>query len=106
MRPRSAIARRFAARAAKADLSVSALKRLREDGIAIPDGKPAAISPEDVAAATHIFAIGCTLPANAQASGKAGDWSDVPEDRGYAATREASRRHVEQLLDDLVKSHR
>lgn len=87
----------------QADLSVSALKGLREDGVEIPVGKPAAISVEDVGAATHIFAIGCTLPAQALASGKASDWSDVPDDKGYAPMRDAIRRHVELLLDELAK---
>jgi protein-tyrosine-phosphatase len=86
----------------QADLSVSALKGLREDGIEIPAGKPAAISAEDVSVATHIFAIGCTLPAQARASGKASDWSDVPDDQGYAPMRDAIRRHVELLLDELA----
>src|SRR4051794_28476865 len=48
----------------QAELSVSALKGLREDGLEIPSGKPSAISAEDVSGATHIFAIGCTLPAH------------------------------------------
>ena len=87
----------------QADLSVSALKGLREDGVEIPVGKPAAISAEDVGAATHIFAIGCTLPAQAQTSGKASDWSDVPDDKGYAPMRDAIRRHVELLLGELTK---
>jgi hypothetical protein len=76
---------------------------LRDDGVDVPTGKPALISPSDVANATHIFAIGCTLPSAAAASGKASDWSDVPDGKGYAATRDAIRRHVEQLLDDLAK---
>ena len=87
----------------QADLSVSALKGLREDGLEIPAGTPAAISAEDVGAASHIFAIGCRLPAHATASGKASDWSDVPDDMGYAPMRDAIRRHVERLLDDLAK---
>ena len=87
----------------QADLSVSTLKGLREDGLEIPAGRPAAISVEDVGAATHIFAIGCTLPAHATASGKASDWSDVPDDKGYEPMRDAIRRHVELLLDDLAK---
>ena len=86
----------------QAELSVSALKGLREDGLEIPPGKPSAISEQDVTDATHIFAIGCTLPAQATASGKAGDWSDVPDDQGYAAMRDAIRRHVEVLLDTLA----
>lgn len=87
----------------EAELSASALKGLHYDGVEIPEGKPTAISTTDVAGATHIFAIGCALPANARASGKAGDWTDVPEGNGYAATRDAIRRHVEELLDELAK---
>ena len=44
------------------DLSVRAVEGLKADGVAVPTGKPSAISGEDVAAATHLFAIGCTLP--------------------------------------------
>src|SRR6187431_1179918 len=44
------------------ELSVRAVAGLKEDGIAVPSGKPSAISDGDVANATHIFAIGCTLP--------------------------------------------
>jgi len=87
----------------QAELSVSALKGLREDGIEIPNGKPTAISPADVEKATHLFAIGCTLPAAAKTSGKASDWSDVPDGQGYAAMRDAIVRHVTALLDDLQK---
>src|SRR5438552_4761969 len=65
----------------QADLSVGALKGLRDDGLTTPDLKPSAIAPADVDAATVIFAIGCTLPSNASASGKAGNWDDVPEDK-------------------------
>jgi protein-tyrosine-phosphatase len=83
------------------DLSVRAVAGLKEDGLAIPFGKPTAISDGDVAAATHIFAIGCTLPDKAQRSGKAGDWSDVPDDKGYGPMRDAIVRHVKELLDQL-----
>jgi len=85
------------------DLSTRAVAGLRADGIAIPDGKPSALAADDVARATHIFAIGCTLPAVATASGKASDWSDVPDDQGYAPMRDAIVRHVTALLDDLQK---
>ena len=90
----------------QADLSVSALKGLHDDGLATPDQKPSPISQTDVNAATVIFAIGCTLPANATASGKADTWDDVPEDKGYGATRDAIKRHVERLIDDLLKKQR
>jgi len=90
----------------QADLSVNTMKGLRDDGFVTPDQKPSLISQSDVDNAAVIFAIGCTLPSNAVASGKSGNWDDVPEDKGYAATRDAIKRHVEQLVDDLVKKQR
>ena len=90
----------------QADLSVGALKGLRDDGLATPELKPSPISQTDVDAAAVIFAIGCTLPSTAAASGKAGSWDDVPEDKGYGATRDAIKSHVERLIDDLLKAQR
>src|SRR5215510_13415438 len=85
------------------DLSVRAVAGLKADGLTIPSGKPTAISDQDVADATHIFAIGCTLPDQAVRSGKSADWSDVPDDQGYAPMRDAIVRHVKQLLDELQR---
>ena len=90
----------FRGTAPQDDLSVRAVAGLKGDGLAIPPGKPAAISDSDVAGATHIFAIGCTLPEKATRSGKAADWSDVPDDQGYGPMRDAIVRHVKQLLDE------
>ena len=85
------------------DLSQTTLASLKTDGIKIPTGQPSTIAQKDIDAATHIFAIGCTLPKNAAASGKAADWSDVPDGQGYAAMRDAIRAHVEQLIAELQK---
>jgi protein-tyrosine-phosphatase len=82
-------------------LSVRAVAGLKEDGLAIPDGRPTAIAAADVAGATHIFAIGCALPANAAQSGKAASWDDVPDDQGYGPMRDAILRHVRALVDTL-----
>src|SRR5437868_12908512 len=71
------------------DLSVSAMKGLKEDGLTVEEHKPVPITQSDVDAATVIFAIGCTLPSSARASGKASNWDDVPDDRGYGPTRDA-----------------
>jgi arsenate reductase (thioredoxin) len=87
----------------QAELSVSALKGLREDGLALPSAKPSPITTGDVTKATHIFAIGCSLPAKAVSSGKTESWDDVPDDQGYAAQRDAIKKHVERLLDQLQK---
>ena len=84
-------------------LSVRAVAGLKADGVPIPSGAPTAIGSADIEKATHIFAIGCTLPAAAAASGKAKDWSDVPEDKGYEGQRDAIVKHVKELLDDLQR---
>ena len=84
-------------------LSVRAVAGLNADGVAIPAGAPSAIEATDIEKATHIFAIGCTLPPAAQASGKAKDWSDVPDDKGYEGQRDAIVRHVKELLDELQR---
>jgi protein-tyrosine-phosphatase len=86
------------------NLSVRAVEGLKADGVVVPSGKPAAISDTDVVDATHIFAIGCTLPEKAVRSGKAADWSDVPDDQGYGPMRDAIVRHVKALLDELQRS--
>jgi arsenate reductase (thioredoxin) len=85
------------------DLSAVAVAGLRADGVAIPPGKPAAITSEDVARASYLFTIGCTLPKTAASSGKAEDWSDVPGDRGYAPMRDAIVAHVRALLDEIQR---
>jgi arsenate reductase len=88
------------------DLSVGALKGLREDGLPLPAAKPSKIEQTDVDRATVIFAIGCTLPSMATASGKAASWDDVPDGQGYGPMRDAIKRHVEQLVDEMVKKQR
>src|SRR5258708_4461726 len=50
----------------QAELSVRTLEGLRADGLVPPNGKPTVIADQDVAQATHIFAIGCTLPDKAR----------------------------------------
>jgi len=81
------------------ELSVATLNGLREDGVAVPGSKPGPITADDVSSATYIFAIGCSLPSHAASSGKADSWDDVPEvSNGYAASRDAIKRHVERLI--------
>jgi arsenate reductase len=84
-------------------LSVRAVEGLRADGVPIPQGQPTAIGDDDVAAATYIFAIGCVLPGKAAGSGKAADWTDVPDDQGYGPMRDAIVAHVRALLDDVQR---
>jgi protein-tyrosine-phosphatase len=87
----------------QADLSVRTVQGLQEDGLPVPSEKPSAITSADVEAATVIFAIGCPLPLNASASGKSANWDDVPDDQGYGAQRDAIKKHVEGLVEDMLK---
>jgi arsenate reductase (thioredoxin) len=82
-------------------LSARVVDGLRGDGVPVPEGRPTRIQTSDIADASYIFAIGCTLPAEATGSGKAADWSDVPDDQGYPAMRDAIVRHVRELLQQL-----
>jgi len=86
------------------DLSVRAVAGLKADGLVIPDQKPTAIAAGDIEHATHIFAIGCQLPAAAAQSSKASSWDDVPDDQGYPAMRDAIVKHVKTLLDQIQSS--
>ena len=88
------------------DLSALAVAGLRADGVAIPTGKPTAITSSDVVQAAYVFAIGCTLPKTAVSSGKAADWTDVPGDGGYAPMRDAIITHVRALLDEIQQQKR
>lgn len=83
------------------DLSVRAVAGLKADGFTIPEQKPTVIASSDIDRATHIFAIGCQLPAAAAKSGKAAGWDDVPDDKGYPAMRDAIVKHVNALLDQI-----
>ena len=87
----------------QAALSAGALQGLREDGVPVPEQTPSKITPSDVDTASVIFAIGCVLPQHAAASAKAQSWDDVPDDKGYGAQRDAIRKHVERLVDELLK---
>jgi protein-tyrosine-phosphatase len=89
-----------------ADLSAAALKGLRDDGLPVPAESPSRITAADVEKAAVIFAIGCTLPAHATMSAKADNWNDVPNDQGYAGMRDAIKRHVERLIEDLMAKQR
>ena len=87
----------------QAELSTMALEGLRADGVPVPEGKPTAIGQDDVTRATHVFAIGCALPQIARSSGKAVDWSDVPDGKGYGPLRDAIVAHVRALLDEIQR---
>src|SRR3989441_13043510 len=50
----------------QAELSQWTVEALRADGVSVPSGKPTAIADADIDRASHIFAIGCSLPDKAR----------------------------------------
>jgi hypothetical protein len=65
------------------------MKGLKEDGLGIEEHKPQPISQSDVDDAIVIFAVGCTLPSNAMAPGKA---RNCQNQRALATSGTAHRR--------------
>ena len=89
----------FRGTAPQDNLSVRAVEGLKADGVAVPTGKPSAISDTDVADATHIFAIGCTLPEKAVRSADLQTgigltpWALAPDGGGVAVFKQL--RHAD-----------
>jgi protein-tyrosine-phosphatase len=87
------------------ELSAAALKGLRDDGLTAPAVNPAAITPDDVTGATHIFAIGCSLPAHAKSSGKADNCAVVSVTSFASVARAQEIPAVyQQVLDALGRT--
>ena len=82
-------------------VSSTVVDGLAADGVPVPPGLPTAIGREDVAGATHIFAMGCDLPRDATSSGKTSAWNDIPGDQGYGPMRDDIVTRVRLLLDEI-----
>ena len=85
----------------QAELSVSALKGLREDGLDVPSRQ--AVSDHngrcDEGDACFRHRLQSAGAGRIQREGRS--WDDVPDDQGYAAQRDAIKKHVERLLDQF-----
>ena len=99
--PPSAASRARSIAGVNPDAALSAVIEGRATTACLPT-ESSRIADADVDRASVIFAIGCTLPPRAAASGKADNWNDVPGDQGYAAMRDAVKKHVERLVEDLL----
>lgn len=84
------------------ELSESAVAGLRRDGVAFPSDKPRELTDRDASDAVRVVAF-CPLPEAIKPSHL--DSFDVPAPKdGYEQSRNAIRRHVEALLDELQKN--
>jgi protein-tyrosine-phosphatase len=86
----------------QAELSVSALEGLREDGLAPALAAPRPVDAAELRGASRVVAFDCGQPTMAALRGVGACWDDVPATGdGYAAARDRIRAHVEQMVEQL-----
>lgn len=87
----------------QADLSISAVKGLTEDGLPPDLGAPRPLTASDVRSSAHVIAFDCDQPAMRALRGMDLCWDDVPATGDeYARARDRIRAHVEALVEQMV----
>lgn len=87
----------------QAELSVSAVQGLTEDGLPPGPGAPRPLTASEARSAARVVAFDCAQPAMAAVGRTAACWDDVPATGDdYGRARDRIRAHVEALLDQLV----
>ena len=77
---------------------------LKQDGIDTSGWKPARVTQKDIDEASQIVTLGCTLPAGIHVTSRVTDWNDTPSpSQNYELAREAIKKRVQKLIDDLAK---
>jgi arsenate reductase len=84
--------------------SSAAVAGLQADGIQVDKGKPVLVTDSDVAKATQVVTLGCKLPDRVRPTGKLEQWDQIPSvSEDYPAAREAIKKRVEQLVNELAE---
>jgi len=99
------LAVRAIARAAEpqAELSVSAVNGLNQDGLPPDPGPPRPLTASDVRRSARVIAFDCAQPAMTALRRMDACWDDVPATGDdYAGARDRIRAHVEAMVDQLV----
>lgn len=87
----------------QADLSVSAVKGLTEDGLPPDVGAPRPLTASDVRSSARVVAFDCDQPAMKALRSMDTCWDDVPATGGgYARARDRIRAHVEAMVEQMV----
>jgi protein-tyrosine-phosphatase len=72
---------------------------LRTEGIDVADHRPRRVTPEELAAASHIISLGCDLSDLALLGMAIQRWDDVPSpSQNLLGARDRIRDHVERLI--------
>lgn len=85
-----------------AEVPPAVLAGLALDGIDVRGYEPRLVTPEKLAAATHIVLCGCEMPDSHFASARVERWDDLPfVSDGYEPARDAIVQRLEDLLHRL-----
>jgi arsenate reductase (thioredoxin) len=78
---------------------------LTKTGYALPIDKPRRATASDVEQADVVVSLGCDLAGLPQPRGRLLKWDDVPgPSENFAAADQAIRKHVEELVDELIRA--
>lgn len=87
----------------QADLSVSAVKGLTEDGLSPTPGAPRPLTASDVRGSARVIAFDCEQPAMKALRGMDACWDDVPATaKDYARARDRIRARVEAIVEQMA----
>ena len=83
--------------------SPAVVTALRDEGIDVTGHRPRRVTGEDLMNASRVISLGCELGDLPQSDRRVDQWDDVPPaSRDLAAARDAIRRHMEILLQELA----
>lgn len=90
-----------------ATVSPAVSDHLRRQGYRVPIDTPRTVTPDDLAGADVVISLGCDVKALPGESSAVQRWDDVPgPGENLAGADEAIRRHVAELVDELVRRSR
>lgn len=87
----------------QAELSVSAVKGLKEDGLPSVSEGPRPLTASEVRSSARVIAFDCDQPAMKTFRGLDACWDDVPATGDdYARARDRIRAHVEEMVEQIA----
>src|SRR5205814_6827953 len=89
----------------QADLSVSAVKGLKADGLPPKLDAPRPLTAAEIRSSARVIAFDCEQPTMKALKSMDTCWDDVPTvSDDYARARDAIRAHVATMIDQMVAS--
>jgi arsenate reductase len=87
----------------QAELSVSAVKGLKEDGLPPAAGAPRPLTADEVRSSARVIAFDCEQPTMQALRGMDACWDDVPATGDdYARARDRIRTHVAEMVEQIA----